>query len=106
MSIDWRESELDNDDLQNYKMKVNHYIRSHMNEATIAKLHTNQPLTQDDIHSLEKILWSELGTKEDYTKEYQDKPLGELVREIVGLDMNAAKEAFAKYLNDVNLDSF
>ena len=31
------------------------------------------------------ILWSELGTKEDYQAEYQDKPLGELVREIVGL---------------------
>ena len=27
------------------------------------------------------------------------------MREIVGLDMNAAKEAFAKYLNDTNLDS-
>ena len=104
VSIDWRESELNNDDLQNYKMKVNHYIRSHMNEAAIAKLHTNQPLTQEDIHTLETILWSELGTKDDYTKEYQDKPLGELVREIVGLDMNAAKEAFSKYLNDVNMD--
>ncbi len=50
------------------------------------------------------ILWSELGTREDYQSEYYDKPLGELVREIVGLDMNAAKEAFAQYLNDVNLD--
>ena len=27
------------------------------------------------------------------------------MREIVGLDMNAAKAAFSKYLNDVNLDS-
>ena len=35
------------------------------------------------IKSLEKILWSELGTKDDYANEYQDKPLGELVREIV-----------------------
>ena len=26
------------------------------------------------------------------------------MREIVGLDMNAAKAAFSKYLNDVNLD--
>ncbi|MBQ5564347.1 MAG: restriction endonuclease subunit R, partial [Clostridia bacterium] len=34
----------------------------------------------------------------------QDKPLGELVREIVGLDMNSAKEAFADYLNEVRLD--
>lgn len=37
--------------------------------------------------------------------EYGDKPLGEFVREIVGLDMAAAKEAFAEYLNDVKLDS-
>ena len=27
------------------------------------------------------------------------------MREIVGLDMNAAKEAFAQYLNDATLDS-
>lgn len=26
------------------------------------------------------------------------------MREIVGLDMTSAKEAFSKYLNDVNLD--
>ena len=33
------------------------------------------------------------------------KPLGEFVREIVGLDMRAAKEAFSNYLNNANLDS-
>ena len=33
------------------------------------------------------------------------KPLGEFVREINGLDMNAAKAAFAEFLNDANLDS-
>lgn len=63
------------------------------------------PLTKADIASLEKVLWSELGTKADYEAEYGQKPLGEFVRELVGLDMNAAKEAFADYLNDVNLDS-
>lgn len=75
-----------------------------IDNGVIAKLHTNKPLTSDDIKALEGILWSELGTKEEYEKEYQDKPLGVLVREIVGLDMNSAKEAFAKYLNEVNLD--
>ena len=104
INIDWKESELGSDDLVNYRMKVNHYIRNHMDSPAIAKLHTNQPLTAEDIKSLEKILWSELGTKDDYANEYQDKPLGELVREIVGLDMNTAKEAFSKYLNDVNLN--
>ena len=31
--------------------------------------------------------------------------MGELVREIVGLDMNAAKSAFSQYLEGANLDS-
>lgn len=80
------------------------YLSFNIDNGVIAKLHTNKPLTSDDIKALEGILWSELGTKEEYEKEYQDKPLGVLVREIVGLDMNSAKEAFAKYLNEVNLD--
>lgn len=46
-----------------------------------------------------------MGSKQDYEAEYGQKPLGEFVSEIVGLDMNAAKEAFSEYLNDVTLDS-
>ena len=105
LSVDWNGSELENDDLKNYKAKAEFYIRQHQDNAVIAKLKSNQPLTAEDVGSLETILWSEVGTKEDYEAEYGKKPLGELVREIVGLDMNAAKEAFAEYLNDANLDS-
>jgi len=57
------------------------------------------------VKTLEEILWSELGTRQDYENEYGSKPLGEFVREIVGLDMNAAKEAFGEFLNDTSLDS-
>ncbi len=46
-----------------------------------------------------------MGTRQEYEAECGQKPLGEFVREIVGLDMNAAKTAFADYLNNVNLDS-
>ena len=49
--------------------------------------------------------WREIGTKQDYEHEYGNKPLGEFVREIVGLDMNAAKEAFSEYLTSTKLDS-
>ena len=105
LSEDWNESELENDDLKNYKAKAEFYVRQHMDNATIAKLKSNIPLTEDDVKVLENILWSEIGTKQDYMAEYGQKPLGEFVREIVGLDMNAAKEAFAKYLNDTSLDS-
>ena len=105
LSVDWKESELENDDLKNYKAKAEFYVRQHMNDAVIAKLKGNVPLTVEDVQALEKALWSEVGTKQDYVAEYGQKPLGEFVREIVGVDMNAAKEAFAQYLNDASLDS-
>lgn len=105
LAIDWKESELENDDLKNYKAKAEFYVRQHQDNAAIAKLKSNRPLTSADVKELEKILWSEVGTKQDYVEEYGDKPLGEFVREIVGLDMGAAKAAFAEYLDNVNLDA-
>ena len=104
LSVDWKESELENDDLKNYKAKAEFYIRQHLDNEVISKLKSNIPLDENDIKALEKILWNDLGTKEDYEAEYGAKPLGEFVREIIGLDMNAAKAAFAEFLNDTNLD--
>jgi len=105
LSIEWKVSELENDDLKNYKVKAEFYIRQNQDKVVIAKLRSNQPLTRDDIKELETILWSEVGSKQEYEAEFGQKPLGEFVREIVGLDMNAAKKAFSKYLEDTNLDS-
>ena len=105
ISIEWNDSELESDSLKNYRAKAEYYIREHQNNEAIKKLKSNIPLSKDDIKELEKVLWSELGTKEEYEHEYGQKPLGELVREIVGLDMNAAKEAFSEYLENSNLDS-
>jgi type I restriction enzyme R subunit len=105
LGMEVKESELDNDDLKNYKMKAEFYVRQHQDHEVIAKLKSNQPLTAADVKALEEILWRELGTKQDYESEYGDKPLGEFVREIVGLDMAAAKRAFTAFLDDTSLDS-
>jgi len=105
ISVEWHESELENDDLKDYKAKAEYYVRQHQDNEVIAKLKSNVPLIADDVKVLEKILWNEVGSKEEYEETYGSQPLGEFVREIVGLDMNAAKEAFAEYLNNVNLDS-
>lgn len=105
LSTEWNESDLENDELKNYKAKAEYYIRQHQDHIVIAKLRMNQPLTFEDVSALEEILWKEVGTKQDYENEYGTKPLGEFVREIIGLDMNAAKEAFAEYLTNTKLDS-
>ncbi len=105
LSVEWHEGELENDDLKNYKAKAAFYVRQHQDEAVIAKLRGNVPLNHEDVDALEHILWSEVGSREDYEAALGAKPLGEFVREIVGLDMNAAKEAFAAYLDETRLDS-
>ncbi len=105
LSMEWKEAELENDELNNYKAKAEFYIRQHQDHLVIAKLKTNQPLTGTDVQTLETLLWQEIGTKQDYEKEIGSKPLGEFVREIVGLDMNAAKEAFSEYLENRSFDS-
>jgi len=105
LSVDWKESELESDELKNYKAKAEYYVRQHQDNIVIAKLKTNKPLSASDISELENILWNEIGTKDDYEAEYGTKPLGEFVREIVGLDMNAAKEAFSEFLNETSMDS-
>jgi type I restriction enzyme R subunit len=92
-------------ELQNYRKKVNQYLRENQNHLAIHKLRTNKPLTKEDFLSLEKILWNEIGTKEDYQREFGDTPLTILVRQIVGLDQGAANEAFSEFLDDQNLNS-
>jgi type I restriction enzyme R subunit len=86
--------------LQNYRLKVERFIREHEDHVTIHRLKINQPITATDIAGLEAILFAENGpcTKADFQQTYGNQPLGELIRRIVGLDRNAAKEAFAAFL--------
>ena len=105
LSTEWHESDLESDDLKNYKAKAEFYVCQHPDNPAIAKLRSNIPLTDNDVKELESILRSQVGRCQDYEAELGAKPLGEFVREIVGLDMNAAKEAFSQYLNDANLNS-
>ena len=105
LSVEWNESQLDNDDLVNYKKKVNYYITQNQSIPAITKLKSNLPLTSDDIVALEDILWNELGSKEQYDAQYGKTPLGEMVRSIVGLSLKAANDAFSEFLNDTGLDS-
>ena len=54
---------LSSDDLKNYKAKAEYYVRQHQDNEVIAKLKGNVPLKTSDIKELEKILWSEVGSK-------------------------------------------
>ncbi|MGM9531801.1 type I restriction-modification enzyme R subunit C-terminal domain-containing protein, partial [Intestinibacter sp.] len=92
-------------DLKNYKQKVEHYLKEHTDDMVIYKLRNNKKITKQDLQTLEDIMWNQLGTASDYEKEFGDMPLGKLVRKIVGLDRQAANEAFSEFLNSETLNS-
>ncbi len=105
LSMEWKETYLGNDDLKNYKAKVEYYLKQHEDNIVIQKLKTNIPLTEKDVKELQNILWHKIGTQQEYEQEYGDISLGELVRSIVGLSVEAANEAFSEYLNTNKLNS-
>lgn len=89
-------------DLVQYRKKIKLYIQDNQDQLTIQKLKRNKAITQADLDVLEGLLLEASGMSDVETyreKILQEKPLGTFIRELVGLDMNAAKEAFSSFLD-------
>ncbi|MFL7019903.1 DEAD/DEAH box helicase family protein [Vibrio cyclitrophicus] len=90
-------------DLAQYRKKIELYIQDHQDQLTIQKLKRNKSITQADLDVLEGLLLDASGMSdvEAYREKIlQEKPLGTFIRELIGLDMNAAKEAFSSFLDE------
>lgn len=93
--------------LDAYKRKIEQYLKEHSHNITIHKLRNNVPITKQELQALEQMLFEQgtVGTKAEFTKAYGDQPLGKFIRSIVGLEINAAKMAFAEILNNQTLNA-
>jgi len=90
-------------DLAQYRKKTELYIQDHQDQITIQKLKRNKAITQADLDVLEGLLLDASGMSDvdEYREKIlEDKPLGTFIRELVGLDLNAAKEAFSDFLDE------
>lgn len=105
LSVQENEGEYSVNDLQSYRKKVNIYLKARQDDIVVYKLRHNKKLTQEDIKHLEKILWEELGSKDDYKSEFGDQPMLKLVSRIVGLEPSAANDAFSEFLSDESLNT-
>lgn len=92
-------------ELGNYRRKVEHYLKEYEDNLPIYKLKNNEDLTKSDIEYFEKILWQEIGSKDEYVQTYGDQPLLKLVASIIGMNRQAAEKQFSKFLNDENINS-
>lgn len=91
-------------DFEDYRDKVNRYIGEHGDTLAIYKLTHNIKLTLGDYQTLERVFTSELGSKEDYEREFGETPFGLLVRKVAKLDHEAAMQAFSTFINDESLN--
>lgn len=98
------ESFLTANNLQSYRKKVEYYLKEHQDEIAVYKLRNNKPLTKQDVETLERVLWNELGSKEQYEKDFGDTPITKLVRKTVGIERQAVNEAFAAFLTEERLN--
>jgi type I restriction enzyme R subunit len=90
-------------DLAQYRKKIELYIQDHQDQLTIQKLKRNKAITQADLDVLDGLLLDASGMADiDAYREkiLKEKPLGAFIRELVGLDLNAAKEAFSDFLDE------
>ncbi|MEN3156670.1 DEAD/DEAH box helicase family protein [Priestia aryabhattai] len=95
---------LDVNNLKSYRQKVEHYLKEHQDQLAIYKLRHNKELTRQDVKMLENILWNQLGSREQYEKDFGDTPITKLVRNIVGLDRLAAMKEFSEFLSENRLN--
>lgn len=94
-------------DLDAYKRKVEQYLKQQSNNITIHKLRNNVPVTKAELEILDRMLFEQgtLGTKTEFTRAYGEQPLGRFIRSIVGLEVQAAKLAFAEILSNQTLNA-
>lgn len=92
------------EDYEGYKLKVSRYIEQNGDRTVIAKLHRNIPMTSYEFEELGRIFTRDLGDENDYRAAFGDTPFGRLVRQVAGLDHEAAMAAFAEFLGDESLN--
>lgn len=93
-----RDFDMGTDDFDDYRKKVNEYVETHKQQPAIRKLIHNEPITAEDYSELERIFTKELGTKEEYQMNYEDIPLGILIRKIAKMDRDSAYAAFSTFI--------
>ena len=88
------------DNFERFRAKARAFLKEHENHIAIHKLRMNKVLTPSDLDELERMLIaSGVGGADDLKKaKEENEGLGVFVRSLVGLDRQAAKQAFAGFL--------
>lgn len=92
-----------------YKRRVIDFLSQNRDLPVLQKIFNLSPLEQADIRELERILWDELGSKDDYARYTRNMICGDYVavfiRSIIGVDRGIAMIKFTDFISNANLNS-
>ena len=92
-------------DIRTYREKVIDYLAEHTDNPVIKKIQNLIPINADDLKELERILWHELGTADEYHNSTDIDNLAAFIRSIVGIEQAAINERFGEFLSGNILNS-
>lgn len=94
-----------------YKRRVEEFISNNSSLPVFVKIKNVEQLNNEDIQELERILWEELGTKEEYMNYLQNNRMSfnnnvaAFIRSQIGIDKKAAMEKLSLFFSDNNFTS-
>ena len=92
-------------DIRTYREKVIDYLLENSDNEVIKKIHNLEPITNSDLDELERILWHELGTQQEYAETTDIDNLAAFIRSLIGLSQEAVNEKFGDYLSGNRFNS-
>jgi type I restriction enzyme R subunit len=96
--------------VMSYRQRVVDYIaRNKDRNRVLLKIANIVPLTHEDMMELQRILWQDLGTKDEYdhnaTNIWVRSNVAAFVRSIMGVNREKALELFTTLISNTNLNS-
>ena len=92
-----------------YKQRIMDFLAQNRNLPVLNKIYAMEQLTTADICELERILWKELGNKEDYDRYIADMHgianVAIFIRSIIGVDRKEAVERFSTFISGAQLNA-
>jgi len=92
-----------------YKQRILDFLAANRNLPVLEKIYNLEKLEPADFRELERILWTELGSKEDYEKFTAGMPCGPnvaiFIRSLIGVDRKRAMLRFGDFISGASLNA-
>ena len=91
-----------------YRKRVVDFLANNIHLPVLDKIYNMEQLTNADFRELERIMWEDLGSKEEYDRYIIGKSCGEnvaiLIRSMIGVNRKEAMKRFGEYISGSELN--